>query len=445
MLKHWLDLDLKSKSWFSKLTEADKQKRRMRHLLMPRTRAIAEIDKNLSKIKLPSRVLREMPQLCHLGKFKAMEYELLLFYGFFCFENIIKSKTLNNFKLLALILSKLCAQKVNRQQLNLVRSLVDKFLQTFEDIYGNEDEHYMWRSNIHHVAHLCDMVEWYDFVFNKQGNDSIYSNRYGPLFIQSAFFTENLFGVLARKVVTGTNVQQQGLYIKLSSIELIYLLVTAFNKYLNQFSVLGAVGELVKKPTTSSRFLETVEELFPNLIESSEPIFVSNVVHDEGLRTHATPYDTSSSEVKQFLQAILGDDWKEGMSLLSLKRARWNHPDFGKQAICTKKYNQTIATTTNNHCIKVKSGDNFKYYAISTILQDKDTKNIWVLGKEFLSVERISLLVLDIPTEFDYISTFDKISEDLTVLKSNDFCDLSTYCEDVHGKNYLLDIFSRHM
>lgn len=157
---HWLDLDFPTKTWFSKLSAPEKRKYRMRHMLKPRSQVITEVDKHLAKIKFPVGALKEMSRIRHHGQFKAMDFELLLFYGCFCFDTLIKKESLDNFKLLALIISKLSAKNVNRQELPFIRRLVDHFLSTFEKIYGNKDEHYMWRSNVHHVGHLCDYVQW---------------------------------------------------------------------------------------------------------------------------------------------------------------------------------------------------------------------------------------------------------------------------------------------
>ncbi|KAH7644880.1 hypothetical protein HUG17_0418 [Dermatophagoides farinae] len=72
------------------------------------------VDERLSSIKFPEGVLKAMPQLSQKRNLKSMDYELLLFYGFICFEGIVERGRCENFKQLAFILSKLSSRMISK-------------------------------------------------------------------------------------------------------------------------------------------------------------------------------------------------------------------------------------------------------------------------------------------------------------------------------------------
>lgn len=126
------------------------------------------------------------------------------------------------------------------------------------------------------------------------------------------------------------------------------------------------------------------------------------------------------------------------------------------QTICTRSHNENSAKTTNNHSIKLKNG---KYFIIESILQDMSNLEVVFLGRKFLQVkplplydenvdwqkkmieERMNLKTL---YEFDYVFTYSHLSPSLTKLDANTFLELVTYVS-VNNKNYILEIFNKHM
>lgn len=187
-----------------------------------------------------------------------------------------------------------------------------------------------------------------------------------------------------------------------------------------------------------------MEELFPKLLKPANSILHSVVVHDPTMRSYATTFSmTGLLSTQTILQSLINDN--PDLIFQSLKRARWLHPEFGRQSICTQEYD--IAKSTNNHTIKILTpSGTVKFYLISLILQDLNSKKIWIFGKEFVNCTPVALKLSSMSEAalFDYAFTYERISSCLTILDPKYFSELVTYVESVNGKNFILDFF-RHM
>src|SRR5690606_20282072 len=104
----------------------------------------ALINSRLSMIKFPQKMLRTMPQIGGRS-LKAIEYELILFYGWICFIGIVEPKRCRNFQQLAFILSSLSARYISKRlDIRLVEKEITNFLTLFDEIYSKSEE-FMWK------------------------------------------------------------------------------------------------------------------------------------------------------------------------------------------------------------------------------------------------------------------------------------------------------------
>ena len=247
----------------------------------------------------------------------------------------------------------------------------------------------MWRINVHFLTHLPDMVDCY-----------------GPLPVQTGYYTENTMGLIARRVKTGTIVSQQ-----------------VMNKFITYQSVVSACSNNLD--SLSSDFRECLYFHLPKL-SSSPPNF----------KSFEQPYHPSGQELSLLKPYVGHDD-----TFKSLQRFRCNGTLPG-QLICTKSYNESKATSTNNHCIKTV---NQKYFLISKIVQSTKSSKVFFFGHQLLKCEKVSLCPeTKVSSKFSYVSTFSKISPTLSVILPSDFLELSTYA-NINDKNYVFNIFNRHM
>ncbi|KAI2803994.1 hypothetical protein BLOT_008134 [Blomia tropicalis] len=86
----------------------------------------------LALIKFPKNALRRMPQLSDKRSLKAIEYEVLLYFGWPAFKGIVTEDRLQNFKLLAFILSSLSLQYI--ANFRIIEKAIEEFLGMFNTI-----------------------------------------------------------------------------------------------------------------------------------------------------------------------------------------------------------------------------------------------------------------------------------------------------------------------
>ena len=97
---------------------------------------------------------------------KATDYKNFVFYCIMSLENVLDKQTFDNFCIFVRILSTLCKSKIESEDIDCAKHLVQDFFVGFRRIYPAR----MWRYNVHCLAHMGDMVE-----------------KFGPLYQSSAF------------------------------------------------------------------------------------------------------------------------------------------------------------------------------------------------------------------------------------------------------------------
>lgn len=424
LIDRWFGEDL-DRAWYSKLTLEDddeedekvvrqkvkalKKEYRTKHLIGNKKEILEELDSRLSAIKFPERVHRLMPSLSNGGKLKSLEYENLLFYGWICFEGLIKPETLENFKLLAFILSEFSSREVQkRSDIRLVTQEIDKFFKSFCDIYGRTNldgemegiEAFMWKLNVHYLAHFPNMVQWF-----------------GPLTVQSAYPTESTYGVLASLVKTNIHISQQ-----------------VCNKFISRYEVMSICSRIIT--TCSTPFLERFNYYFPKMCSQ---LLYNAKLKTEGFmipkRAGAKPLTNDQVEILRNLKFDNTDDF------VSLERVLWKG-----ETVCTEFYNLHKATKTINHCLKIKiKNDSFKYFLIIHIF--KCESKLLFVGKELQTSSKLNLYEKNnrklSNLSFGYLRTYVTISNSFTKIDHNCFYELISYA-NINNKNYILEIFNRH-
>ena len=365
IIERWFGTDLVSRRWFQNLSNEQKQMIRKTTITKDK---IDIIDIRLATIKFPERTLKSMPQFASPRKLKSLDFELLLYYGWISFIGIVDDAKLNNFKLLAFIISTLSSNYISKgSAIRYAESELKNFFYSFNQVYG-ANEGFMWKINLHFLEHLPLMVK-----------------LYGPLPIQTAYFTENTMGIIAKRVKTGTNVPQQVL-----------------KKIINYQTIVSFTT--VNNTDCSIEFINQVDDLMPKL----------------GL--------------------ILHED--QSFSIVSKNIKEPNRIRVSNQLICTKEYNDTRAVSTCNHCIRTTKG---KFFIVKKIVQSDDTEIIYtLLCNEFLNCRKLSVYDDKDCTNFNYIYTYSKISNNMCSINLNEFAELATYTE-IMNINYIFIIFNKHI
>jgi len=119
------------------------------------------------------------------------------------------------------------------------------------------------------------------------------------------------------------------------------------------------------------------------------------------------------------------------------------------QIICTQDYNKN--STTISHLFRPQKG---KCYIVKQIIEERagttgSSTKVHLLCQELINCVKLMLIrPFDSdknPPTFLYISTFKCILSNLTKLDPTDVCELATYVIDMNNKNFVFDIFNRHM
>lgn len=334
------------------------------------------IDTRLASIKFPDHSHnKKMLQFSTKKQLKARDYENLLFYGWVAFDGIVEDTKLLNFKQLAYILSTLSGRVISKS-IDIRHAEVElaNFISTFRQAY-NQKESFMYKINFHYIMHLCEMVR-----------------NYGPLPIQSAYFTENVMGLVSKRVKTGSNVSQQ-----------------VIKKMVTYQSIVSSCSSNLEH--CSQRFLNTLSSYLPKLfsILPNCKMFASQFI----------PSDTESALLSS------SEQFKE-----------YQRITLNSQSICTKRYNTTKATSTINHCIRTIKG---RFYIVQRIVELTNGE-ILLLVNELLNPKKVCLRS---NVQFSYVFTFLKIST-LSKLPLSEFSELVTYTT-VNHINYIFILFNKHL
>jgi len=139
---------------------------------------LIDIDIFLMKIKPPD-TLNRLPRRLSLSKFwKGYEYIYwALFYSVFAIQPFLPAKYMQHWILFVIAINILLQNRIYiHPDLEKAEYLLQKFVQQFQDLYGERELMY----NIHQMIHL-----------------GLSTRRWGPLFDNSAFHFENFIGTLS--------------------------------------------------------------------------------------------------------------------------------------------------------------------------------------------------------------------------------------------------------
>ena len=232
--------------------------------------------------------------------------------------------------------------------------------------------------NLHYLCHFPEMI-----------------NNFGPLPVQSAYFTESTMGVIAKRVKTGTNIPQQ-----------VMLKMITFQSIISSC--------ISKISSCSVPFLQSLYQYLPKIC----PI-------PKKTKTHLQPFKPNEQER---LALNTTDE-----QLISQDRIRFNN-----FLICTREYNKNKAKTTINHCI-LSNKD--KFYIVEKIA--KNTNESSLLCYEFLQVQQYPLKSPG-SLKFPHIFTFKKLSTALQKVEVKAVKELCTYAI-INECNFIFKIFNKHI
>lgn len=118
-------------------------------------RDIQQISDYLIKCKMPSEIHRAVRSLDVLAYWKGTEYRTFLFYiGIVILKKFLAVDVYHHFLLLFCAIT-ICSTKAFTHFLPLAESLLEEFVETYRDFYG---EHYM-TANVHNLSHLVSEVK----------------------------------------------------------------------------------------------------------------------------------------------------------------------------------------------------------------------------------------------------------------------------------------------
>lgn len=130
---------------------------------------VQALNKRITRLKFPSKLLRTMPDIA--ASLKSIDLENILYYGVVFFDGLLSQQQFQNFKLLSLIISTLSNRTITPQDVTSCEEWIAMFISEFGTIYPAELHKY----NVHMLCHLPQVVR-----------------EYGPLITNSAYQV-NLF------------------------------------------------------------------------------------------------------------------------------------------------------------------------------------------------------------------------------------------------------------
>ena len=277
--------------------------------------SIALLNSRLAKLKFPSNLLRRVPEVNDPKKFKAVDFENMLFYGVVCFEGVLPSDEFENFKLLSLIISTLTSRSISLQQISQCDEWIATFIESYRKTYTTE----MFKSNIHILFHLPGIAR-----------------RFGPLITNSAYIVENTMGELVRKVKTATKVSEQVLKKSLIASQLLLSISQNYAKHSDSFK---------------KHIIE--EKYFPALFsEETDPIEQIRILKGDYTLTEIERDLLSST----FDLSLPPDEIVEKVSKIFIDNFYVSPNDF----------NNANCSHNNNQFIKDKAGN---YFVVNNIVK----------------------------------------------------------------------------
>lgn len=378
ILERWTGMDVVKRKWFQAATNEQKRQVNAKKLT---NEQLTIIDKRLALIKFPKNALRRMPQLSDKRSLKAIEYEVLLYFGWPAFKGIVTEDRLQNFQLLAFILSSLSLQYI--ANFRIIEKAIEEFLGMFDTIYS-PDESFMWKINLHYLKHLPVMVQ-----------------TYGPLPVQSAYSTENTMGHLAKRVMTGTNVSHQVMKKVMTFQSITSTCLNNMDKY-------------------SYPFMELLDTYIPKLnmdkVINQKPRPYELSEEEKGLFSSTSEYNTID-RIMYNNQMICTVKYNETKAIQTL-----NH--------CIKTMNQKYYIVKN---ILIHSDTQ------DTLLICSEFTNV---NKVYVD-PNVSIITPSTP-KFSYINTYKRITPKLTKIKLSDFLQLCSYFT-IDTTSYIIEIFNKHL
>ena len=181
--------------------------------------------------------------------------------------------------------------------------------------------------------------------------------------------------------------------------------------------------------STCSQNLQSFSQPFIDQLSLYLPKYYST---EKRVNTYSSDYNPSQDELDLMLPLETDE------TFFSLQRVMHRG-----QTICTEEYNNTKATTTNNHCIR---SDRHKYYIVKKIIKCSKSGVINLICCELIRCTKLPLNrnVSITNTNFMYIHTFSKISSKLTKLSLTEFYEHATYAT-IGNTNYVFNIFNKHL
>jgi len=136
---------------------------------------IQNFDKKMNTFKFPSSICRQMPNTIKM-KLKAIQYENILFYGTFFFQNLISKEQFSTLELLCFFISSLCSRELTRSEIPELQKVAHILT---EEIYSRFKST-SFSTNIHYLVHL-----------------PMFAEQYGCLLVTSAYQSESIMGKIS--------------------------------------------------------------------------------------------------------------------------------------------------------------------------------------------------------------------------------------------------------
>ena len=293
------------------------------------------LNSRLETIKFPHKQLRLMPKFetknKNVPKWKAIEYELFLTYGFLCLEDLLPPLYFNNFVKLVKIISCLTKRSISvKNDLIPTNALIKNFLEEFYQIYPL----YLHRFNVHLLNHMAEVA--YEF---------------GPLYVSSSYIVENTMGLLVKKIKTSNQVQEQ-----------------IITKILSSSSVLASfISEQTKFSPIAENF---IINMFPSL---KKPVIQDFEIPPTSLK-NVFLTNTEKILLKEFHSSFSQAKFYQKVTVKDLR-------------ITTDKYSFSFARSDSF----IKS--DYKFFKIIKIVFFEDIKKLCVIGKRY-EIEKYNYLGL---------------------------------------------------
>lgn len=117
---------------------------------------INSIDKDLADVKIPTTRSRRFRTIKELDKFKANEFRSLFHHGSTVLLRSMKAKYRKHFSLLLSAVTIASKNKIDRDDVESVKNLLEKFVHDWQTIFGLRN----MSSNVHSLLHLHESISY---------------------------------------------------------------------------------------------------------------------------------------------------------------------------------------------------------------------------------------------------------------------------------------------